>query len=559
MGVRERITGALGGALGSGLGIVTDVLKAANGRRAPGEAQAGAEIDRNPDALGVQPGAMTLAENPAPFPIEPATDDPKGLLYDPFALIDQLGYRDRPSGLTYQTLRTMAKRVPTVTAINQIRINQVASFAQLQEDKREPGFIFELRDPKGTPTDEDRGRMNFLTDWMLQTGSAWGPGRDNFRTFLKKLTRDALELDQATFEICSNRKGDPAEFYALDAATIRLADVPPGADSQHPDDVRYVQVYDEVIIAEFSPLEMCFGVRNPRSDLRVNGYGYSELEMLINVITATLWGFEHNKNFFSQGSAAKGILNFKGGVPDAKMTAFRRQWQMMLSGVSNSHRTPMTNVDELQWIDLHSNNRDMEFSAWMDWLIKITCAVNLMDPAELNFSYGNTGQGSAMFASPVDKKLTQSKDRGLAPLLTEIANWINANLVWRLDPRYRFTFAGMEAKSADQAVDLGKKQVSYLKTVDELRAEDDLDPLPEGKGEVILDPTWIQFAQGKDAGGMDGGMGGDGQDDGQDDGADDEYDLGQLMGDDGEADMAASMRAPDDLRKARVKVYEIEL
>jgi hypothetical protein len=281
--------------------------------------------------------------------------------------------------------------------------------------------------------------------------------------------------------------------------------------------------------------------------------------MLINTVTATLWGFEHNKRFFSQGTSAKGILNFKGGVPDAKIDSFRRQWKQMISGVTHSHITPMTNVDELQWIDLHSNNRDMEFSAWMDWLIKITCAVFLIDPAELNFSYGNTGQASQMFSSPVEQKLKQSKDRGLRPLLTEISGWINTSLIWRLDPRYRLVFAGMEGKNADQAADLGKKQVSYLKTVDEMRAEDDLDPLPDGKGEVILDPSWLQFSQGKDAAAQQGEM--EGEENGEEE-EESEYDLGQLMG--GEpseegGEMAASLPVGDELRKARVKVYEIEL
>ena len=200
----------------------------------------------------------------------------------------------------------------------------------------------------------------------------------------------------------------------------------------------------------------------------------------------------------SQGTSAKGILNFKGSVPDSKIDAFRRQWQMTLSGVANSWRTPMTNCDDLQWVNLSQTNRDMEFSSWMDWLIKVTCAVCQFDPAEINFTYGNSGQTGQMFATPVDQKLKQSKDRGLRPLLDDISQWLNVNLIWRLDPRYKLVFIGLDARSADQAVALGKQKVTFLMTVDELRAEDDLPPLPDGKGECVLDPTWLQFAQAKD-------------------------------------------------------------
>jgi len=490
MALKDRLSSALGGVIGYGVDVFSDALKKAN---------PDTHEESKTDADTASMAMVVAGQRPEALPPQPTQDNPRGLLYDPFALIDQLGYRDRPSGLTYATLRETAKRVPTYLAIEQTRITQVSSFATPQVDKRDPGFEIKLRDEKATPSKEDTRRMTQLTDWMLQTGSTWGPGRDDFKTYLRKLTRDSLELDQACTEVVRNRKGIPAEFYCLDGATIRLADVPPGAEtSSEPDTVKYVQVYDEIIIAEFSPQDLVFGVRNPRSDIRVNGYGYSEIEMLISVVTASLWAYEYNRKFFSQGTSAKGILNMKGSVPDAKMDSFRRQWQMMLSGVANAFRTPFTNVDDLQWINLSQNNRDMEYSAWMDWLIKVTCAVMQFDPAEINFAYGNAGQTSQMFATPVDQKLKQSKDRGLRPLLDDFAQWINVNLIWRLDPRYKLVFVGLDAKSADQAVDLGKKKVTFIQTVDELRAEDDLPPLPDGKGECLLDPTWLQFAAAKD-------------------------------------------------------------
>jgi hypothetical protein len=881
MALKESLGSALGRALGFGLDVATDALRKAQ-----------------PNSDDTASMAMVAeGQKPEALPPQPTADNPKALLFDPFALIDQLGYRDRPSSLTYQTLKETAKRVPTYLGIEQTRLTQVGSFATPQVDKRDPGFEIKLRDDKATPGREDKRRIIQLTDWIQQTGTSWGPGRDDFKKFLLKLTRDSLELDQACFEVVRNRKGVPAEFYCLDGATIRLADIPPGAESQHDDSiVKYVQVYDEVVIGEFGNSDMCFGVRNPRSDIRVNGYGYSEIEMLINVITASLWAFEYNRKFFSQGTAAKGILNFKGAVPDQKLDGFRRQWQMTLAGVNNAFRTPMTNVEDLQWIDLAQTNRDMEFSAWMDWLIKITCfpretrvacgggefrpigdlqpgekvvshtgreraiknvqvskyrgdlvniraggrvmrstpehpffvassrinthmarefddpewvnaedviegqdyllvprprvqdsgirridlltysdaierdagmiqldanhvrpipryieltednafvlglyvaegyssrnrstwsfslqeneyaeavenfghlhnlaarrdgersinvhlnssilarafrklfgkksegkripdeirhssqsvrraflsgmiagdgsvwktsrqlvvsystvsrdladqlqwmlmaqgiyagvyeqqrpncfkkkgtrtaldlriqgaqlkqmgwlrgpkgdllrrhleefgprlkqqvyhfqsyfavpvaetwrepfdgevfnlevenehtyvverfavhncAVCQFDPAELNFNYGNSGQSSQMFATPVDQKLKQSKDRGLRPLLDDISQWLNVHLIWRLDPRYKLVFIGLDGKSADDALDLGKKKVSFLKTVDEVRAEDDLEPLPDGKGEVILDPTWMQFAQAKEMGAQQGAVG----------------------------------------------------
>jgi len=520
------------------------------------------------------------------LPPAPPDNDPRSLLFDPFALIDQLGYRDRPSGLTYNTLRDMSKRVPTVTGIVQTRITQAANYAQRQLDLREPGFAVGMRDTKAHPTHQEKIRMRQLEDWLLGTGSRWTPGRDDFKAFLRKIVRDSLDLDQCCFEIVRNRRDEPAEFYALDAATIRIADAPPSVSaSRDVNQVSYVQVYDEIIIAEYAAHELCFGVRNPRSDIRANGYGFSELEMLINTVTATLWAFEFNKRAFSQGSQVNGVMNFKGGVSDKKVDAFRRQWKQMIAGVNNSHRVPMTNVDELQWIDFGKNNRDMEYNAWMDWLIKVTCAVYQFDPAEINFVYGNAGQSSAMFQAPAEAKLQSSKDRGLRPLLKDIANWINMYLIWPLDPHMEFAFRGMDTKTSKDAIEQQKLEGEFKKTVDELRAEDDLDPLPDGKGQVILNTVWLQNAQALQQ--APPAQPGADVPPGQEQGTNEappvsaEEDVTNLMDDqpgegpddqDSDSQFAdafpdsaeKALRRPDELRKggprkARVRVYDIEL
>lgn len=57
-----------------------------------------------------------------------------------------------------------------------------------------------------------------------------------------------------------------------------------------------------------------------------------------------------------------------------------------MKGVQNSHRVPVINGIDLEWIDLQKNNRDMEFNEWLKFLIIISCAVYRMDPTELGFN-----------------------------------------------------------------------------------------------------------------------------------------------------------------------------
>jgi len=458
-----------------------------------GEVQNDEDQDRGPG------GYNEDSSTNAPIPDQKADADPKSLFWDPFAIIEQLGYKDKPSQITYGTLKAMAWKNPVISAVIQTRVNQVAAFAQYQPDRYQLGYQIRLRDSEKQATKQDKEWAKQMSLLLQRTGITDNPrGRNNFETMLKKLTWDSLVYDQLCMEIVPNRLGQPAEWYAVDAGTFRRADS--GTLRYDEDDakaVRYVQVYDGQIISEYTQEELCFGIRNPRTDIRNHGYGTSELEMLVSTVTSMLWSWEYNQKFFTQGSGQKGILNFKGAIPEKQMKQFRRHWYQMISSVENAWRTPITNADELQWINMQSNNRDMEFSAWMDFLIKVTCSMYSMDPVEVNFKYGNAGQRSGMQEASNKEKITESKERGLRPLLRFLETQINHYIVWPLNESFEFKFVGLDAQTRDDVAKLNQSRVKTIWTVDELRAEEDLPPLPDGLGQVILDPTWLQFKQGQ--------------------------------------------------------------
>ena len=433
----------------------------------------------------------------APVPDEPAQSPPKSMFWDPFAVVEQLGYKERPSSISYGTLKAMTYRMPVVNAIIQNRINQVAAFASPQHNRHQLGFRVSLRDSEAEPMPSDRKWIKEMEALLMRTGVTNNPrgrGPAPFEAFLRRAVRDTLVYDQMTFEIVPNRKGQPAEWYNVDASTIRLADSARAYIEEDLDSAtRYVQIYDGLIVNEYTHDELCFGVRNPQSDIKLHGYGTSELEMLITVITALLFAWQYNQNFFTQGSAQKGILNFKGTIPEQQMRAFRRHWYQMLAGVENAWRTPITNADEIQWVSMQNTNRDMEFNAWMDFQIKVACAMYSMDPIELNFKYGNVGQKAAMQDAGNKEKITESKERGLRPLLRFLANCINSYIVWPINENFEFQFVGLDALTRQDVADLNQKRGKTSVTVNELRAEDDLPPI-EG-GDIILDPVFMQAKQ----------------------------------------------------------------
>ena len=532
MGWRDDLRAAA--RLGAGL-LGEALLKAA-------ESESGSTQDEDQDRA---PGgdAQDNAKN-APVPDEAATEDPKAMFWDPFAIVEQLGYKEKHSQVAYGTLKAMVWKTPVIQAIVQTRINQVASFAQLQPDRYNLGYQIRLRDSEKQPTRAAKDWAKQMAILIQRTGVTDNPrGRDGFEKFLRKLTWDSLVYDQMCFEVVPNKQGQPAEWYAVDGSTIRLADSQKlFYDEDDTEAVRYVQIYDGQIIAEYTQEEMCFSIRNPRTDIRNYGYGTSELEMLVNTVTSMLWSWEYNQKFFSHGSSQKGILNFKGAIPEKQLKAFRRHWYQMIAGVENAWRTPIVNADELQWVNLQSNNKDMEFSAWMDFLIKVACSMYQMDPLEVNFKYGNAGQKSGLQEASNKEKITESKERGLRPLLRNIEQAINHYIIWPLNEDFQFQFVGLDAQTRDDVAKLNTQRAKTTWMIDELRAEEDLPPLPDELGKVILDPTWLQYKQMVDGADQEGGPGDGGFGNGDEE---DEVDFEALLaeeedtGDEGNAEAGA--------------------
>jgi HK97 family phage portal protein len=485
-----------------------------------------------PVAPGQEQPGTALARVPRTLPeLEEALSDPKSLFWDPFAVIDALGYKDKPTSITYATLNQMVWRMPIIQAIIKTRCTQVSNFAQPQVDRFSTGYRITLRDKKQKPSPASEQKSQQLERFIRTTGVTETPqGRDSFEQFLQKYVRDSLTYDQACFEIVPARSGKPAAFYAVDASTIRIADTTRLFVSPEDHDVaRYVQIYDGLVVAEYTVDELSFGVRNPTSNIRLQQYGQSELEMLVQTVTALLWAWDYNQKFFSQGANVKGIINFKGAVPEKQLRAFRRHWYGMTAGVENAFKTPIVNSDDMQWVNMQATNRDMEFSAWFDFLIKIAASIFEMDPLEVNFKYGDSGGAKSMFESANESKLTASKDRGLKPLLRFISDKVDQSIIQPLDEDFMFEFVGLEASSPSEQADLVTKQVKSVKTVNEARAEEDMPPLKDG--DLILDPVYMQAMSARTAqeqqaqqggppgmGGPPGAGGPPGQDQGDDQG-----------------------------------------
>jgi hypothetical protein len=439
-------------------------------------------------------------------------EDTKAFLIDPLQFNANLGYKDKMFSLTYTTLRRMAK-TPIINSIIKTRKNQVADFAEHQEDKYSTGFVIKKKRKYGIEqkmTEEEKKRAFQITDFIMKCGWNSNWNGDDFDTFIRKIVDDSLTYDQMTFEIIRNNKNQIESFIAVDASTFRVSDSFMVNDEKMPffekrgSDVwqksnfgkkeynyypSYVQVYQNAKVNEFYPWELCFGVRNPSTSIYANGYGCSELEDLINVVTSLLWGDEYNRRFFSQGSAPKGLLRIKGTNNEAALQQFKQQWQSMITGVMQSWKTPVVEAD-VDWIDLQKSNRDMEYNNWMEYLIKLACAIYSIDPTEIGWDISRGSGNSGLFEGSQAERLQHSKDKGLYPLLKFIQRKINKYIVEQIDPDYEFVFMGLNGMSLSEELDLDIKKLASFQTINEIREKYELQAV-EG-GDIIENSVFMQ-------------------------------------------------------------------
>lgn len=389
------------------------------------------------------------------------------------------GFKDSRGILSFDTLRKMGD-IWIIRAIVNTRIEQIQNFLHFSEDEQKEGFT--IRRKKGLFKDdeekelskEEKGTIENIVKFLERGGwtDKW-ENVDDLQTFIRKITFDSLTLDQIAFEIVRNRNWELNKFRAVDASLIRFLD---SVDPKQQEALesyrykgylpRYCMVWEEMILKNpttkepilYYPWELGFGIRNKSSNIRRNGYGTSELEILVEIITWILWGMQYNGNAFSMGSQPKGFINIKNAnVSNSTLNEFRQAWTQTMRGVQNSHRTPIINGIDLEWVDLSKTNRDMEFNEWLKFLVIISCSVYRMDPTELGFQFKDQAQ---IFGQDGQKqRLQHSREKGLKPLLIFLQNIITEYLVSELNEDYEFVFTGIEVEDEAAQVQLDKEKI----------------------------------------------------------------------------------------------------
>jgi hypothetical protein len=438
----------------------------------------------------------------------------------------------RRTGVTYDVLRRMAS-THIVRAIIQRRIGQVCSFARIPRGRQDVGFVIERQDPREPMTPADRREARRIEELILNGGylyrrntdgqiAAWdGRGEERakrFDMFLRLFTEDSLVMDAGAFrlELPSDPKyhpvyrehedarergmGSPPVWIGnIDGATIRRTEqehrmpedrelLTPvawgGARKQYepqivPKDTPVAWVSmdrDNHVQREFTWYQLAYCPRNIASDEFSNGYGRSELEWAIELVTGLISGVGFNTTFFTNCHIPPGMLMLTGGWQQEFLEQFQGMLTDEVGGMNKWHQLPVLFSEEsdaaAQFISLREQGRlDMHWEKWVSFLVNVLCSLYGMAAEEIGFQ-SFRGSGGALQESDPASRILHAQDTGFVPYMWWLEDVLNTNVVQRIDRNFALRWQGLQKFDESQRWEVvrSKMETGYF-SVNEARSE----------------------------------------------------------------------------------------
>ena len=451
-----------------------------------------------------------------------------------------MGFYRLKSGLTPDSI---IKRIigpqgdDLVCQIIQARSNHAATMGRPRTDRFSYGFDFVDIDKNATRSEEESKKIQEKIDnakkilWNSGIGSlADETDKTNLAQFFKLITRDGVGFGRLAFERIwrTNPKSGKKELYAwraADAGTIykilpqketdqtlrnqalqmiqQLKNKKIDIEKFKKDEYEYVQVVGDKPIQAFTSSEMVVHNLYPTTNIEYNGYPLTPIDQALNAITTHISITMHNKLYFQNGRAAKGMLIFKSdSVDEGAVQRIRLQFHQSINSVQNSWRMPVFGIgedDELSWQGMDTTGKDAEFQYLMDNNARVILSAFQMSPEELP-GYAHLARGTntqALSESDNEWKLTAARDVGLRPLMYELQDVVNIHILPFIDEElaktHQIVLTGLDKYSPEKESTRLQQDMPVHMTYNEVLEKVEKNLLPVELGaEFPLNPQFQQ-------------------------------------------------------------------
>lgn len=448
-------------------------------------------------------------------------------------------YRAKLKLIPDSILNRIAIQDDLVAAVVNTRANQLSQFGRPRPDRFSKGYVI---DPKPGVLDKCKSeeqkkalqdRIEQLSQKLRTCGetTGWGPEDQlTFSQYLAMSTRNAVVVGRIATEVIwvMGRDGQkrPHSIRPIDAGTIYRA-VPQKAAAQslrdsaktlleqiankklipekfEKDEYAWIQVQDGKPYQAFTSKECLVHNFYPVTNMELDGYPLTPIDTMISAVMTHINITTHNKLYFQNGRASRGMLVVKSDEMDEKtISRIRQQFNASINSVQNSWRMPVFAVggdDDLTWAPIDSGSKDMEFQFLSDNNARVILAAFQIGPEELpgyqHLSRGTNNQ--ALAESNNEWKLQAARDVGIRPLLQQWEDFLNSSVLPLLDPQLAplvtLQLLGLDAETAEKESIRLQQDMPVHMTIDEVLEKVEKDPVgKEWGGEFLINPQFQQI------------------------------------------------------------------
>ena len=337
-----------------------------------------------------------------------------------------------------------------------VRVDDIMAYSQISDQPWKPGWRISPRYADAEYSDSLSSRMRDA-EFLLKNGTVRALTSSqrrmnrlmNFENFLSAIVRDSLTYDAISIWTSRKKDGGVVDFSPIPSANIRLV----SPDTGYLGDKSIFAVgVDELgnVVYTFTPDQMYWYVRNPRLNVEVHGYGYSEIEIAIKLIQGFTNVLGMNLDRFNTSSIPNGILMIKGAYNQRVLDVLQRQLLNFKKGPSRTWTIPVLATSEdadIKMLDL-SDFSGMEtlYPDFINMLMGALSTVYRMPPSRLGYrpsgKYEEVKQPKQDDRTPLGNEV----DQGRVSLLMAIEHVINDAIIWPTFPELSFSFLGKNPK-----------------------------------------------------------------------------------------------------------------
>lgn len=427
-------------------------------------------------------------------------------------------------------------------AIIQARANMLASFGRPRSSRFANGFEFQpINQTQEELTPEEREtekkRLQELKEIIWNCGTSNVDDEyfhPNFSQFLKLITRDGVGYGRFAVELLyrpdyrGNQQGKD-KLYAwrpVDAGTIyrvipkkeadqgtrqqglrllaELKNERLDPDKYEQDAYKYVQVIDSRPMMAFAESELVVYNLYPTTNVEYNGYPMTPIDQALNAIITHINITLHNRLYFQNGRATRGMLIFQSDEADeSSLQKIRLQFHQSINSVQNSWRMPVFGIgseDKLTWQSIDVSGRDAEFQYLSDQNARVILSAFQMSPEELP-GYAHLARGTntqALSETDNEYKMEAARDAGLRPLMYDIQDFFNTHILPKLDEeiskKFQLVFAGLEKDSPEKESTRIQQDMPIHLTMNDIQEKVEKKKFPkEMGGDIPFNPQFQQI------------------------------------------------------------------